>query len=79
CLQQGAHVPDPTRWGLLDLLSGLFCFPIGVVLCFVDRSVVCDIVGFRDDLPSWFDDETITIDDSLTRGISSVGVMYGSN
>ncbi|KAF9504524.1 hypothetical protein BS47DRAFT_1355078, partial [Hydnum rufescens UP504] len=59
--------PRPTRWGLLDLVSALFCFLIGMVLCFVDGSVVCDIVGFQDDLPSWFDDETITIDDNLTR------------
>ncbi|KAF9516200.1 hypothetical protein BS47DRAFT_1341144 [Hydnum rufescens UP504] len=45
CLQQGAHVPGPTHWGILGLLSALFCFPIGVVLCFVDRSVVCDRCG----------------------------------
>ncbi|KAF9507287.1 hypothetical protein BS47DRAFT_1351820 [Hydnum rufescens UP504] len=38
CLQQGAHVPDPTRWGLLDLL-GLVLLPhrYGALFCGYER------------------------------------------
>ncbi|KAF9508875.1 hypothetical protein BS47DRAFT_1349911 [Hydnum rufescens UP504] len=46
---------------------------------YTPRNAGCCIVGFRDGLLSWFDDETITINNNLTRGISPVGVMYGSN
>ncbi|KAF8322100.1 hypothetical protein DL93DRAFT_2029893, partial [Clavulina sp. PMI_390] len=45
CLQAGQHVPGPTQWGLLGILSSIVFFPLGLACLLVDRKVTCKRCG----------------------------------
>jgi len=44
CLQTGTHIPD-TRYGCLGVLAAIIWFPLGIVLCLLDRRVRCERCG----------------------------------
>jgi len=45
CLREGHHIPGPTHWGILGLLSAIVFFPVGVLCCLIDREVYCTRCG----------------------------------
>lgn len=45
CLREGHHIPGPTHWGILGLLSAIVFFPVGVLCCLIDREVYCARCG----------------------------------
>ncbi|KAF8326516.1 uncharacterized protein EI90DRAFT_3069485 [Cantharellus anzutake] len=45
CLQEGHHIPGPTYWGIVGLLSAIVFFPVGMLCCLIDREVYCTRCG----------------------------------
>ncbi|KAF9001553.1 hypothetical protein BDQ17DRAFT_1358409 [Cyathus striatus] len=44
CLQAGTHVPE-TKYGVLGILAAICWFPLGIVICLLDRRVKCTRCG----------------------------------